>query len=133
MTGEGTDNQIGYPPELSLFAGGKAATAALECKDEPALHAFYDRSLDEVYGGYSKNRAEWPRFMAWPREPWTMTGYSCPAPGEATKIWPNYANGYGPGGRLQFAGEHTSPAFFGYMEGALQGGFFAAQRIIAGG
>ena len=130
MTWEGTDNQIGRPPELSLFAGGDAANNALAADEKGEVHAFYDRGLEEVYAGYSKNRSEWPRFMAWPREPWTMTGYSCPAPGDVCRVWPHYAKAYGPGGKLHFAGEHTSPGFFGYMEGALQGGFFAAARIL---
>jgi uncharacterized protein with NAD-binding domain and iron-sulfur cluster len=32
-------------------------------------------------------------------------------------------------GRLIFAGEHASPAYFGYMEGALQSGLRAAQVV----
>jgi monoamine oxidase len=32
-------------------------------------------------------------------------------------------------GRLQFAGEYTSYAFPGYMEGALESGAAAARRI----
>jgi monoamine oxidase len=34
-------------------------------------------------------------------------------------------------GRLHFAGEYSSYAFMGYMEGALQSGAAAARRIAA--
>jgi monoamine oxidase len=129
MTWEGTDNQIGYQPELSLFAGGPAATNALVAWESGQVHQFYDATLNQVYAGYPDNRVEWPRFMPWPREPYTMTGYSCPQPGDVCTVWPNYAQGFGPGGKLWFAGEHTCPAFFGYMEGALEGGFFTGMRI----
>jgi Flavin containing amine oxidoreductase len=33
-------------------------------------------------------------------------------------------------GRMYFAGEHTCPAFVGYMEGALQSGVRAASAIM---
>ena len=133
MTWEGTDNQIGHQPELSLFAGGPAATNALIAWEGGKVHEFYDTTLNQVYAGYPQNRVEWPRFMPWPREPYTMTGYSCPQPGDVCKVWPNYVGGYGPGGKLHFAGEHTCPAFFGYMEGALEGGFFAGLNILKSG
>jgi monoamine oxidase len=31
--------------------------------------------------------------------------------------------------RLYFAGEHTCPAYYGYMEGALQSGLAAAKAL----
>lgn len=133
MTWEGTDNQIGYQPEFSLFAGGPAADDALLAWEQGDVHAFYDTTLNEVYAGYPANRLDWPRFMPWPREPWTWTGYSCPRPGDVCGVWPSYAQAFGPGGKLWFAGEHTSPAFFGYMEGALEGGFFTGLRILGWG
>jgi monoamine oxidase len=34
-------------------------------------------------------------------------------------------------GRLHFAGEHTSYAFMGYMEGALHSGAAVARRLAA--
>jgi len=34
-------------------------------------------------------------------------------------------------GRIAVAGEHTSPPWFGFMEGALQSGLVAMARIAA--
>jgi monoamine oxidase len=67
-------------------------------------------------------------FAAWPRAVWTRTGYSAPAPGQVTRLGPILNSPYH--GRLFFAGEHTSTAFFGHMEGALQSGMLAALRIL---
>jgi len=54
-------------------------------------------------------------------------GYSCPAPGDVTTTQKSYADLVD--GRIAVAGEHTSPPWFGYMEGALQSGLVAAVRI----
>ena len=65
----------------------------------------------------------------WPTDPWTRGSYYFPRPGEVTKWGPFWKNGID--GWLHFAGEHTSFAFVGYMEGALSSGFRLARRLIA--
>jgi len=59
-------------------------------------------------------------------------GYSTPAVGEVTTKQKAYADLIA--GRIAVAGEHTSPAWFGFMEGALESGLVAMARIanIAG-
>jgi monoamine oxidase len=64
--------------------------------------------------------------MDWPADPWTMAGYSFPAPGQITRTGRTLRDGLG---RLHFAGEHTSYKFVGYMEGALDSGVSLARRI----
>jgi monoamine oxidase len=130
MTWEGTDNQIGSTPELSLFAGGPAADAALAAHRQGAaqLHAFYDSRIGGLYPPYAGARRQWPIFMPWPEIEFTRTGYSCPRPGEVCTKAKALQQPFGP---IHFAGEHTCMAFFGYMEGALQSGLRAAQRIRA--
>ena len=60
------------------------------------------------------------RFMSWPDDPWTMGGYSFPAPGQVTTVGPMIAKGLG---RLHFAGEHVKtfggepPGFAHALEG----------------
>jgi monoamine oxidase len=131
MTWEGTDNQIGREPEFSLFAGGAAAQAALDAYQrggDAGVHAFYDSNIDGIYSGYSAAREQWPRFVPWPLEEWTRTGYACPAPGEVTRYGPLIDAAFRD--RLWFAGEHTCLAFYGYMEGALQSGWRTADKIL---
>ena len=67
------------------------------------------------------------RFMDWPAAPWTLTGYSNPAPGEVTTAGPLLYSGVGD--RLHFAGEYTCYKFTGYMEGALNSGASVARRL----
>jgi hypothetical protein len=66
--------------------------------------------------------------MDWPRDPWTNAGYSFPAPGQVTTVGPAMHKGLG---KIHFAGEHTSYAFVGYMEGGLNSGASLARRIAA--
>lgn len=134
LTWDGTDNQIQMADqtvELSLFAGGHAAEAAIELlgsSDELRLNAFYAGELDKLFAGYSGNLVGKPTFVSWPGEKWTKAGYSCPAPGEVTRIGPFLNRPFND--RLVFAGEHCCLPFFGYMEGALQSGLTAASAIV---
>ena len=134
MTWDGTDNQIQMSDqtvELSLFAGGHAAREAVDLLNKSgkrALDAHYAGELDKIFTGYSKNLTGEPEFICLPTEPWTLAGYSFPAPGEVTRIGQFLNRPYHD--RLIFAGEHCCLPFFGYMEGALQSGLAAASAIV---
>ena len=133
VTWDGTDNQMqidGAPVELSLFAGGGAAELAVELfdHDEKDVRTFYARELSKVYPEYHAELASEPQFVCWPRDRWTKAGYSCPAPGEVTRIGPFLRAPFHD--RMHFAGEHCCLPFFGYMEGALQSGADAAAAVI---
>lgn len=134
MTWDATDNQMQAPGQnvrFALFAGGTAAERALSVydKNHPVrLHRFYDRHIGQVYKAYPSSRLRWPRFVAWPLEPWTWGGYSCPAPGEVTRIGKFLSQPFCR--RLHFAGEHVCLPFYGFMEGALQSGAMAAKAIL---
>jgi monoamine oxidase len=124
---EGTDNQTltkNQEVELSIFAGGDSAQKALD-SSEP--DKYFRDGISKIYQDYSKNVTK-TKFVQWPKEEWTKGGYSCPNVGEVVRIGPFLNKPYRD--RLFFAGEHTCLAFFGYMEGALQSGVFAAKRII---
>ena len=120
MTWEGTDNQMDTARfDLSVFAGGRTAKAAI---DAGGTAAYFAPRIKALYPGYQTFHAE---FMNWPRR--IGMGYSTPRPGEVTTIQKSYAELIE--GRIAVAGEHTSPAWFGYMEGALQSGLLAAVRV----
>ncbi len=131
---EGTDNQIAPPDrgaELSLFAGGDVAQAALDVFESggaTAVDAFYESRIGTIYGDYAENCLHPPTFVPWPLEEWTAGGYSSPAPGEVCRAGPLLNKAFSE--RLFFAGEHTCPAFYGYMEGALQSGQTAAAAVL---
>jgi monoamine oxidase len=135
VTWESTDNQIAPPGRdvgLSLFAGGGVAQTALRKwrhGGQREIDDFYAAKIGAIYDGYVVNRSEHPmEFMAWPDDPWTGAGYSCPAPGEVCRAGPLLHEPFHE--RLFFAGEHTCFAYFGYMEGALQSGRRAACSIL---
>jgi monoamine oxidase len=133
VTWDGTDNQLQLDDQtvaLGLFAGGRAAESAIALfeRSPSELDRFYAGELGKIYRGYDRHLSSLPQFVCWPRDIWTKAGYSCPAPGEVTRIGPFLSRPYHD--RLFFAGEHCCPPFFGYMEGALQSGMAAASAIM---
>lgn len=125
MTWEGTDGQDeagGY--SLHAFSGGDAAMASMELTGDQR-DAAYSNALEQILPGF-KDRFVSSRYMNWPADPWTLAGYSFPAPGQITRLGPILARGFG---RLHFAGEHTCFKFVGYMEGGLNSGVTVARRI----
>jgi monoamine oxidase len=85
-----------------------------------ALHPIYP-TLDAAFSQ--------GQLADWPTDRWTRGSYYFPRPGEVTQWGPFWKNGID--GWLHFAGEHTSFAFVGYMEGALTSGFRLARRLMA--
>jgi monoamine oxidase len=126
MTWDGTDNQLEGPgAALVAFSGGPAADACRRYPNSLERDKAYARELERIYPGYGANFLK-SIFMDWPSDIWTLAGYSFPAPGQVTTVAPLLHKGIG---RLHFAGEHASPAFVGYMEGALNSGASLAQRL----
>lgn len=132
MTWNATEGQGGAGDAgcLTAFSGGPSAAKCLEFakgrRDEE-----YARLLGQFYPAYREQFVK-SRFMDWPREEWTMAGYSFPAPGQVTGQGPVLERGAmenDKGARLHFAGEHVCYKFVGYMEGALQSGVGVARRL----
>jgi monoamine oxidase len=129
MTWHATDQQEGVEAgggeALVAFSGGPSAD---ECREWGARRIdTYLAELQKIYKGIRGSYVR-ARFMDWPGDRWTMGSYSFPAPGQVTSQGPTLYEGIG---RLHFAGEHTSYAFMGYMEGALHSGAAIARRIAA--
>ena len=124
LTWHGTDGQKGAGEGLVAFSGGPAADV---CREWTAAQRDknYLAELGKVYRGIAGSFVR-ARFMDWPSDPWAKASYSFPAPGQVTTQGPTLRQGTG---RLHFAGEYTSYAFMGYMEGALNSGAAAARRI----
>jgi len=128
LTWEGTDGQRkggSGPACLVVFAGGKAADKCLAFSPSGRGKEF-SRRLEEIYPGYSE-AFEKGIFMGWPEEKWTRCGYTSPALGEVTAIYPKFESPFQE--RLYFAGEYTSLDFTGFMEGALKTGATTAGKI----
>jgi monoamine oxidase len=122
MTWEGTDNQAdtaGF--DLTVFAGGGAAEAAIA---GGGSDGYFGPLVSELYPGFPSTRGT---FMNWCAEPTVKTGYSCPGPNQVVGAQQSYVTPHN--GRLFVAGEHTSPGWFGFMEGALESGIVAVARM----
>jgi monoamine oxidase len=122
MIWEGTDNQAdtaGF--DLTVFAGGTAASNAIK---GGGSDPYFNPLVSALYPGFKTSGGH---FVNWPSNPAIQTGYSCPAPGEVVSKQLSYVTPYKD--RLFVAGEHTSPAWFGFMEGALESGISAACRV----
>jgi monoamine oxidase len=121
QTWESTENQelASRGITFSVFAGG-----AFVPKSDAEKH--FRAQLLKLYPGFNGQTL---RYADWPNVEWIETGYACPKVGQVTTIGKFLS---GPHEKhLFFAGEHTSMAFFGYMEGALQSGARAANLILA--
>ena len=119
QTWHGTDGQPGAGEAFVAFSGGPSADV---CRSWPAQTSLklesYLAELSKVYKGLRPAFVR-GRFMDWPSDVWAKASYSFPAPGQVTSQGPLL---WRDNSRLRFAGEHTSYAFMGYMEGALHSG-----------
>lgn len=124
----GTAAQPPEPPGEALvsFTGGPLAKTWSELPPE-ARETRYRNLLETFFPGYQAAVVQ-TRFMNWVGDPWTLAGYSFPAPGQVVTQGPLLQQGLG---RLHFAGEHACYQFVGYMEGALHSGVAAARRILS--
>jgi monoamine oxidase len=114
---EGTDNQMRLPEQplvLGVFAGGR-------------IPSTFEPQLERLFPGYTAARPK-TDLMDWPKTPFICCGYASPKKGQIFKVGKALNEPFGK--RMVFAGEHTSMAFFGYMEGALQSGRNAARRVV---
>jgi len=123
QTWEATDNQIGGSRiALTLFAGGPFADAISARPPDP----FVDPRIDALLPGYAGSKVR-SILRDWSAEPFIRTGYCIPKQSQVTTLMLLMQQSIGQ--RIFFAGEHVSPPFFGFMEGALQTGLAAAARI----
>ena len=124
-TWDATDKQDGEGHAcLTVFAGGNAADLGRAWPADQRI-AHYALQVERIFPRFTQNFIK-AKFIDWPSDPWAQAGYSSPAPGQIMLFGQILYNGLG---RLHFAGEHTSFAFGGYMEGALHSGATLAKRI----
>jgi monoamine oxidase len=110
---------------MVAFSGSVDAGTCANWSDD-VRRRNYVSTMHEPYPGIAENIKE-TKFMNWPNEDWTKASYYFPHLNEVTAWGPFWRAGYG--GWLHFAGEHTSYAFMGYMEGALSSGYRLARRL----
>ena len=125
MTWHATDGQRG-PGEAHGRVLGRTGGGHVPRVGRPHAHRELSRGARQGVPGH-------PRELRARRGSWTGPPIRGPRrrtpsrrPGQVTAQGPTLRRGIG---RLHFAGEYTSYAFMGYMEGALNSGAAAARRI----
>jgi len=108
------------------FSGASHSQSLVNLASDQAREAAVLQQLRSVYPGIDTQITN-SKFMDWPRKFFTQGSYYFPAPKEVSAWGPFWKTGYLDW--LHFAGEHTSYAFMGYMEGALSSGFRLAHRL----
>lgn len=137
MTWEATDNQMALPGQtgpqycMTLFTGGGIAETAVNMSQQSPppgwADAYFEPLIAPMYPVLQLADAGGAFCCGAPgAAPYLMSGYSCPATSQVTTLQMSYAAPQGP---IFLAGEHTSPAWFGFMEGALESGLAAAVRV----
>ena len=112
---------------FTVFGGGDFGDEMLTQQQEK-LRNNYVKALDNIYPGSSGNYSGKNIKFCWQKSPVAKAGYSCFTTGQ----WSTLAGWEAiPVGNIHFAGEHTSLAFQGYMNGAAISGKNAAIQIVA--
>ena len=106
---------------VCVFAGGRPAQHAIDAGGGASYFAPRIEALLPHYEAFTTEFENWPKRIG--------MGYSTPAVGEVTTRQKAYTELIA--GRIAVAGEHTSPPWFGFMEGALESGLVAMTRIAA--
>lgn len=128
MTWRGGEPAATSPKEaacLTVFSGGQASQAWLD-RNPGQRRELANQELNALYPGFAKHSQQ-QIFCGWPLERWTRCGYSAPSQGQVTRVLPLLQAGWQD--KLFFAGEYTSPGFYGYMEGGLNSGAVLAGRL----
>lgn len=109
---------------LTIFAGGEAGVGfgrGRPAERARAATASLEPALPGVAAAFNGRSSR----MNWPANPYVGGSYTCFAPGQITA----FAEAYAPAGGIHFAGEHTSEAHSGYMNGAAESGRLVAEAI----
>lgn len=112
---------------LTFFSGGSMCRVIGEMSKERAGRELHDH-LCKVWPEARRMQPGRVERFHWPTYPWSLASYSGYGPGQWTDFYGREAE---PANNLYFAGEHCSPEFRGYMNGAAQTGRLAATGIRA--
>lgn len=122
---DAAEEQPRGPGSMLAFLGGGSASAPL--RDTFARDPAYVVS-GLCWLGMAGADVSAAHAATWEDDPWARGGYAYMDPGFDPTWRAQLAHR---AGRLVFAGEHTSPRWQGYMNGAVESGIRAARELIA--
>jgi monoamine oxidase len=122
---DGNEEQRGRAGILALMAGGAASDATADLVSRSGINGL-SGWLDWL--GSRKTHVTASRQVRWEADAWSRGGYAV----FDTSFDPSLRSWLAlPHNRLFFAGEHTSVAWQGYMNGAVESGRRAAAEVAA--
>ncbi len=131
-----TERQPEADAAALVFFHGGSEVDALEGGAEGLIDAAVAR-LENATPGLSAARLPGALRTTWTRDAYAGGAYTSFAPGfystYADFLWYEYEDAAAEGpvfGKLAFAGEHLSDAFYGYMNGAVETGRLAARALV---
>jgi monoamine oxidase len=124
---ETSRGQPGTHAILTNFAGGDLGLHLNEGSLQNRAAKFMSE-VDQIYPGTRDAFTGQAVRQHWPSSPFVRGSYTCYKPGQYSALADFVAK---PVGNMFFAGEHTSVAFNGYMEGAVETGQRAAKEVLA--
>jgi monoamine oxidase len=123
------DTSIGQDGKSGILTNFLGGTRGVEVGDEDP-EAYFEgvvNELDAVFPGVADAYvAGSARRMHWPSAPNNLGSYTCYRPGQ----WSFWQLEGEREGNVHFCGEHTSPDFQGWMEGAAETGAFVAAEVL---
>ncbi len=118
--------QPGAAGILNFYSGGATAVRAGDgTPEERARLALAD--LERIHPGIGARWNGRAIRNAWDRHPWSRGSYSLLRPGQYVAF---HGVEHLPEGRIHFAGEQSSQAWYGYLNGAVESGLRAAREIV---
>jgi monoamine oxidase len=123
------DTSIGQDGESGILTNFLGGTRGVEVGDEDPEAYFQSvvSELEAVFPGVADAYvAGSARRMHWPTAPNNLGSYTCYRPGQ----WSFWQLEGEREGNVHFCGEHTSPDFQGWMEGAAETGAFVAAEVL---
>ena len=112
--------------DIAVLTNHVAGAAGLNMGATGTVAATYLGELETIYPGCSAQAGADPYRVHWPSVPTAMGSYACYKVGQYTGIG---GAEYEAVGNLLFAGEHTSYAWQGYLNGAVASGQRAAREV----
>jgi monoamine oxidase len=124
---DGSRQRAGDAGAYTFYLGGNAGVAI--GSGTPESHAgIFTGQLDAIFSG-AKDQYNGNVLRAhWPSEPHALGSYTCYRPGQWTTLAGHEGRRVGP---IHFAGEHCSPDFQGFMNGAAKSGRLVATGLLA--
>lgn len=122
---DANEEQAGKAGILTLMAGGQASEDTQKIVAQRGVEGLVDAL--EWLGSRSATLLH-SRIVSWEDDPWAQGGYAYFDPGFDPHLRSWLARRHG---RIIFAGEHTSMDWQGYMNGAVESGLRAAEKVCA--